>query len=116
MSRLFGDAVLGAVGDGLRAVLSASDRAARFGGEEFAVLLPASDAAAGQRAAERIRDEVSRSAPRNLEHRSPASVGIARYPLHGAALDDLLTSADTALDVAKEMGRDREVAHTTTKG
>ena len=110
---LAGDAVLEAVGAGLRAVLRTSDCVGRFGGEEFAVLLPDSDAAAGQRAAERIRAEV---AARSTQLGTPitASVGIALYPLHGSALDDLLASADTALYLAKDMGRDRAVAHSTT--
>lgn len=84
---------------------------ARFGGDEFVVLLRARDAlAAGQRLAQAIISELRRPVQhegRQLSTR--ASVGIAACPEHDLAPAELMKDADLALYTAKQQGRNRAV-------
>ena len=111
---LVGDKALRAVTDGLQSQLRAYDLAGRFGGEEFAVLLPHAREADALSIAERLRVHVaSLSIPvRDDDESGPRvqvtiSVGVAA--LDGAAreLTDLLAAADAALYHAKETGRNK---------
>jgi len=84
---------------------------ARIGGEEFAVLLPGSDAAHARTAAERLRRRLAELA---LPHaQAPAgritlSVGLAQYDAATMDhFDQMLHQADQALYRAKSLGRDR---------
>lgn len=103
-----GDAVLVEFAALLRAESRAYDLAGRFGGEEFALLLPGADAAAARSAAERLRVAVARRAvPVDGEEiRVTASFGVA---CRRAATDvhDLLRRCDQALYRAKRGGRNR---------
>ena len=86
-----------------------SDLVARIGGEEFAALLPMTDAAQAIRAADRLRAMVAdHSFPRRK--RLTVSLGIASFPGDGQTAEDLLKKADAALYVAKKLGRNRTVA------
>ncbi len=104
-----GDAVLVELARVLRTVLRRDDLPGRLGGEEFAVLLPATATADAAVLAERLRatlerDEIdSASGPIRIT----ASIGIA--PLAGADSSAVLASADTALYQAKGQGRNRVV-------
>ena len=88
------------------------DVVARFGGEEFAVLLPGSDAAGAMRIGENIRRAVEAL---RMEHPGSntgpwvtVSVGVcSRTPRIGEAPGDVLYEADMALYLAKELGRNR---------
>jgi diguanylate cyclase (GGDEF)-like protein len=100
-----GDAVLAAVASRMREVIRASDTVARFGGDEFAVLLPGAEEAGALRVANQIRAMVS--PPINLEGRFVtvgASIGIALYPEQATHADMLLHNADVAMYVAKAAG------------
>lgn len=116
---LAGDKVLRAVADTITSSVRSYDEIGRWGGEEFAVLLPALTTSELQAIAERIRREVSALAidispdgdadgrPTTVSNLT-VSIGGALYPGPGvASLDDLLVAADTALYTAKEAGRDR---------
>ncbi len=85
--------------------------AARFGGEEFLVLLPETDARACMLVAERIRRAVTRMiVPSGTEKPLPqvtVSLGIAVYPDHGRTLEEILQAADKALYESKRSGRNR---------
>jgi diguanylate cyclase (GGDEF)-like protein len=81
-----------------------SDLAARFGGDEFAVVLTDVDAEGAVIAAERIRESVAAGFPYS-EHRLSASFGIAVYPTQRRPAE-LLSSADAALYRAKREGGD----------
>jgi diguanylate cyclase (GGDEF)-like protein len=106
---LAGDAVLRGVAEVLRHELREYDTAARFGGEEFAVLLPETDGERALAIAERIRAGVEAHkislAPRPGTVRATLSVGVATFPYDGSSPEKLLDAADTALYRAKLAGR-----------
>ena len=114
-----GDIVLTAVGNLLRGNVRGSDIACRYGGEEFALILPETSADAATRRAEDIRLAISTL---NLTHagrplgKVTASFGIAVFPDHADNTDDLLRSADIALYAAKGAGRDRIVVGRRREG
>lgn len=111
---LAGDQVLITVADAIRSPLRPNDLVARFGGEEFAVLLPETSMSNAEIIAERLRDHVAKADPGMLDNRQlPAvtiSLGIAgRQP--GYSLDMMIAAADVAMYHAKRNGRNRvEVA------
>ncbi|MGH7568428.1 MAG: diguanylate cyclase [Gemmatimonadales bacterium] len=104
---LAGDEVLRRVGAILRETTRDVDCVARFGGEEFVVLMPETDADAAVQAGERLRaslaDEVFRGGKVTL------SIGVAQFPDHADLPEALLACADEALYEAKHGGRDRVV-------
>lgn len=105
-----GDALLAAVGKLLKQECRAADIPCRYGGEEFTVIMPDTDAEAALVQAERIRAAVSRLAVRH--EGAPlsavtASLGIAVYPHHASVQDVLLELADEALYRAKSGGRNQ---------
>jgi diguanylate cyclase (GGDEF)-like protein len=104
-----GDDVLVRSVDACRTELRTSDSIARLGGEEFAVLLPHTGAAAARDVAERLRRALgaqSFGAGRARFHVS-ASFGVASTRAGASDLDNLLRRADEALYRAKAKGRDR---------
>jgi diguanylate cyclase (GGDEF)-like protein len=106
-----GDDVLAAVGAVLREGLRESDFIGRMGGEEFVMLLPATDLAGAVEAAEKIRKAVAALEIPGVERAITISIGIAVIPEHAGDADGVLRAADRALYAAKEGGRNRvEVA------
>jgi diguanylate cyclase (GGDEF)-like protein len=108
-----GDEVLREIAARLRCHLRTSDVPVRFGGEEFALLLPQTAAREAQRLAERIRVTVGAEPVATRAGRIPvtASIGVAQArPEMGqrreAVGNALLSAADAALYLAKERGRD----------
>ncbi len=106
---IVGDAVLEEAGRRLRSVVRVEDPAARFGGDEFAVLLTDWTRVREVEAlASRICGTLAE--PFSVDGREvqvSASVGIAVYPDDGRASTELLRCADAALYRAKEQGRAR---------
>jgi diguanylate cyclase (GGDEF)-like protein len=86
------------------------DTAARTGGEEFALLLPDTDADDAFVVAERLCDAI-RAATGEHPPRVTISVGLATFPADGWDARELVRAADEALYAAKGRGRDRVVAH-----
>jgi diguanylate cyclase (GGDEF)-like protein len=101
-----GDRVLVAVGDTLREYLRPTDLTARFGGDEFAILLPDLTLEQARQTAERIREQVSALSPASLTTAITISVGIAGL-LNGEGVAALVHRADAAMYDAKERGRNR---------
>jgi diguanylate cyclase (GGDEF)-like protein/PAS domain S-box-containing protein len=109
MGHAFGDWVLAQVGERLAGALRGSDTVARFGGDEFTILLPEVSAAGeaapvAQKLVEVLEDPFSRD---GREARISASIGVAIYPDDGKQIDELLSAADAAMYRAKEEGRGR---------
>ena len=105
-----GDAALVAVAGVLKAVTRPEDLVCRFGGEEFALLIPAQKEA-GCRAMERLRIQLETSSVRHGGHRLSitASIGAVATGDSGYNIDYLYTVADRALYQAKQEGRNRVV-------
>jgi diguanylate cyclase (GGDEF)-like protein len=102
-----GDQVLASVGAALRSVLRVRDFAGRYGGEEFAILLPDTDIAAALQIAERVRATIAEVTLPGTDVAVTVSVGVAGFPDHASTLERLERLADAALYVAKRQGRDR---------
>ena len=101
-----GDKVLVAFGDLLRQRTRATDIVARFGGEEFVVLMPNTDLANAFAIADRIRESFAGSAIEPLANPVTASFGLAEMA-PGEEGNELLRRADAALYEAKHSGRNR---------
>jgi two-component system cell cycle response regulator len=82
------------------------DSAARFGGDEFALILPQAYAEGALIVAERLRSRIADIEIRGFGNLS-ASMGIATFPAHGSSRSDLVQAADAALYKAKRTGRNR---------
>jgi diguanylate cyclase (GGDEF)-like protein len=104
---VYGDRVLVHVAEVIRSTLRGSDVAARYGGDEFAVILPETRPEDAAIVAARVIDAFHRS-PFAAEGRQPfpigASIGIATYPRDGRSAAELIAAADTALYAAKAAG------------
>jgi diguanylate cyclase (GGDEF)-like protein len=101
-----GDLVLCTFGDRVSEVLPRGAVLARFGGDEFAVLLPATTAGEAPGIAKDLLAILRRPfalAGRNVDLR--ASIGIAVFPDHGTGAEELVKAADVALYSAKDVGR-----------
>lgn len=107
-----GDYVLVAVAGLLRNQIRSSDIVCRYGGEEFALVLPEASYERVRQRAEEIRSAIKQL---ELTHQGvalgslTASLGIAQFPSHADGPDALVTAADAALYQAKSAGRDRAV-------
>ncbi len=90
------------------------DSACRYGGEEFAVILPETELAEASSLGERIRAATEESEFPIGEDETvkvTISIGVASYPAHAANTRALFTAADTALYDAKNHGKNRVLAH-----
>jgi len=99
---LVGNRALCRVAECLRASCRATDTAARFGGDEFGIILPETSEAGARQLAERI---VGRLAADDEHPRLSISIGVAVYPRDGATAEKLLSAADQELYRAKTAAR-----------
>lgn len=108
---LFGDIVLQRAARVLRRSIREADIACRYGGEEFAVVLPETDRLGAHAVAERIRlrteTAFAERATRGREVSMTVSGGIGCYPEDGQDPGAVITRADRALYLAKGAGRNR---------
>ncbi|CAM5771565.1 putative bifunctional diguanylate cyclase/phosphodiesterase [Bosea minatitlanensis] len=101
-----GDLVLMETASRLRGATRSNDMLARFGGDEFLLILPSGDHSIVSAIAQRMIDSMTRSF--DVDGKTvyvTASIGIAMAPYDGASPADLLRHADTALYKAKSAGR-----------
>lgn len=103
-----GDQALRLFADTLRAQLREHDLAARWGGEEFVLILPNANVKQAQEAAERIRDGLATSLLLGGSPAFTSSFGVADSSM-SPRFEKLLKIADEALYRAKDAGRDRVV-------
>ena len=101
-----GDCALQIMAENLRAELRAVDSAARFGGDEFAVILPQADLEGAMIVAERLRKRMAETEIPGYGFMS-ASFGLATFPLHASSRDTLVVAADRALYHSKTSGRNQ---------
>lgn len=104
-----GDVVLIAVAERMRARLRAEDLLARWGGEEFLVLLMDTEGDAAAVVGEALREAVKIAPVDHAGHavHPTVSVGWAEWHASGDSADELMRRADAALYRAKQLGRDR---------
>jgi diguanylate cyclase (GGDEF)-like protein len=104
-----GDKVLQSLADLLRTFFRSTDICCRYGGEEFAIILPESSSQDATVRAHALRSEVKSL---RLKYKNEAlgtltiSAGIAAFPEHGSTSDELLKIADQSLYESKSRGRD----------
>lgn len=115
---LTADALLESFGGLLRKALRREDVACRWGGEEFLLLLPETDAEVAYDVLQRIHEGLAEI--RVSTHGQPtrtvtASMGVASYPTHADKIERLIRLADQALYQAKQGGRDQTVIAPLTR-
>jgi len=101
-----GDGALRKLADCFKQELRGVDSAARFGGDEFALILPQAYPEGAQIIAERLRAQIESIHIPGFGKLS-ASMGIATFPSHGETRTELVVAADAALYSAKRSGRNR---------
>ena len=101
-----GDSALRKLADCFRQELRGVDTASRFGGDEFALILPQAYAEGALLVAERLRASIEQIQIPGFGNLA-ASIGIASFPSHASSRADLIVAADAALYSAKRAGRNR---------
>jgi diguanylate cyclase (GGDEF)-like protein len=102
---LVGDEVLRQVSAALSATLRKADVVCRYGGEEFAILLPETGGENALAVAEKVRRHLETQVFTGVPRPVTISIGVADYPDHGTTRDALVQAADCGLYAAKEAGR-----------
>lgn len=110
---LAGDEVLKSIADIAKDSLRVIDVIARFGGEEFAVIMPQTEKEEAFAVAERIRKSIKEQLPRTWKvfprDNITISIGLATFPFDGKDRKELIRNADKALYRGKMEGKDRTV-------
>jgi diguanylate cyclase (GGDEF)-like protein len=106
---LEGDLVLARVGRLLEQKCRQSNVVARYGGDEFIILMPETGIEQSQVLAERLRLWLATD-PMLEEHKITGSFGVASFPVHGFAIEDLIRVADAGMYMAKHAGGNQVAA------
>ena len=106
MGHLEGDLVLARVGRLLEQKCRQSNVVARYGGDEFIILMPETGVEQAQVLAERLRLWLATD-PMLSEHQITGSFGVASFPVHGYSAEDIIREADAGMYVSKHAGGDR---------
>ena len=103
MGHFEGDLVLARVGRLLEQKSRQSNVVARYGGDEFIVLMPETGSEQAQVLAERLRQWLAGD-PMLSEHHITGSFGVASFPMHGFSIEDIIRVADAGMYVSKRSG------------
>src|SRR6266403_1996973 len=103
---LEGDLVLARVGRLLEQKCRQSNVVARYGGDEFIILMPETGVEQAQILAERLRLWMAQD-PALSEHHITGSFGVGSFPVHGFTMEDIIRVADAGMYVSKHAGGDR---------
>lgn len=106
LGHLEGDLVLARVGRILEQRCRHSNVVARYGGDEFIVLMPETTIDNAQTLGERLRSALA-SDPLLIERNVTGSVGVASFPQHGGTIEDIIRQADQAMYQSKSSGGNR---------
>src|SRR5438876_1500955 len=102
---LEGDLVLARVGRLLEQKCRQSNVVARYGGDEFIILMPETGVEQARSLAERLRQWLATD-PMLSEHTITGSFGVASFPVHGFSIEDIIRVADAGMYVSKHAGGD----------
>jgi diguanylate cyclase (GGDEF)-like protein len=107
----YGDRILRTVGDVIRSGIRTIDAAARYGGDEFVVLLPETEPKGGFVVAEKLREGVSKAHvdANGRPVQTTVSIGVVAYPDDGETAEELLMAADATMYESKRKGKNRVV-------
>jgi diguanylate cyclase (GGDEF)-like protein len=106
MGHFEGDLVLARVGRLLEQKSRQSNVVARYGGDEFIILMPETGPDQAQVLAERLRHWIATD-PMLAEHHITGSFGVASFPTHGFSIEDIIRVADAGMYVSKRSGGNR---------
>jgi diguanylate cyclase (GGDEF)-like protein len=106
MGHFEGDLVLARVGRLLEQNSRQSNVVARYGGDEFIILMPETGPDQAQVLAERLRQWIATD-PMLVEHHITGSFGVASFPTHGFSIEDIIRVADAGMYVSKRSGGNR---------
>ena len=104
---LLGDEVLRHTSKLMQQHLRKADVVCRYGGEEFAILLPETRGENALQVAEKLRRQVQEYNFPGVPRSVTISIGVSEFPQHGNSRDELIRAADDALYAAKQAGRNR---------
>lgn len=112
---LRGSETLRAIGVIMKNKFRSTDLLAKYGGDEFVIILPQTDKVGAYLAAERLRESVEKQvfpgAETQPHKKLTISIGLASYPEHGLSDEEILNHADKSLYFAKESGRNRTIIY-----
>jgi len=115
---LRGSETLRAIGAIMKKKFRSTDLLAKYGGDEFVIILPQTDKVGAYLAAERLREGVEKQvfpgAETQPQKKITISIGLASYPEHGQTDEEILNHADKSLYFAKESGRNRTIMYNDT--
>jgi len=103
---LAGDKLLRQAGNVMKSAIRSADQAFRYGGDEFAVLLPQTSIDAAYQVAERVRKQVALKI-KSGDVPITVSLGLATWPADGIGSNEIIATADAALYHAKRSGGNR---------
>ena len=103
---LAGDRLLREVGHVIRSAIRNTDHAFRYGGDEFAILLPQTNIEDALQVLERVREKIAKGLDSGDVHIT-SSIGLATWPDDGTSLTDIIAAADGTLYRAKRSGGNR---------
>lgn len=103
-----GDRALNKIAQHLNKATRGADTVSRYGGEEFAMVLPETNKTAAMEVAERIRAQMEKTiVDTENNHAFTFSIGVSSFPENGKTAEELIDKADKALYQAKKKGRNK---------